>query len=143
MDTISIFDQGIPATSKGDPEDANPIKEFYRILEDVVSFQSHYIRFHSNFSIFLKMCSPWKSILENRTQVLRKHLFVVERNFSNFRVNLKYIYSNFSYKQVKFNMLREESEGFSKLVTELIDNDADLSANEICNRIFSLIGTFA
>ncbi|CAJ0574694.1 unnamed protein product, partial [Mesorhabditis spiculigera] len=46
------------------------------------------------------------------------------------------------YKQLKFNLLREESEGYSKLLTELIDNEADLSSGELAQRILCLIGQF-
>ncbi|CAJ0916857.1 unnamed protein product, partial [Mesorhabditis belari] len=113
LDTISIFDQGIPATSKEDPKDANPIKEFYRILEDV------YIP----------------------EDVLALEINAGKQDPSLTQASIR-CRTKLYYKQVKFNMLREESEGFSKLVTELVDNDADLSANEICNRIFSLIGQF-
>ena len=42
-----------------------------------------------------------------------------------------------SYKQQKFNLLREESEGYAKLVTEL---NQDVSHDVILQNIKSLIG---
>lgn len=51
---------------------------------------------------------------------------------------------DFSYKQQKFNLLREESEGFSKAITEL---NQDFSANNVTSkqlydRLMALIGYF-
>jgi len=43
----------------------------------------------------------------------------------------------FSYKQQKFNLLREESEGYAKLVTEL---NQDVSHEVVLQNIKSLIG---
>ena len=48
-----------------------------------------------------------------------------------------------SYKQQKFNLLREESEGYSKLITELNQEFPDgVSHLEILENIKSLIGMF-
>jgi THO complex subunit 2 len=44
-----------------------------------------------------------------------------------------------SYKQQKFNLLREESEGYSKLITEL--NQREINEHVLQN-IQSLIGKF-
>jgi len=44
----------------------------------------------------------------------------------------------FSYKQQKFNLLREESEGFAKLITEL---NQDVSHEVVLQNIKSLIGS--
>ena len=50
----------------------------------------------------------------------------------------------YSYKQQKFNLLREESEGYSKLITELNqDLPEGVSYLEILENIKSLIGVFA
>jgi len=45
-----------------------------------------------------------------------------------------------SYKQQKFNLLREESEGYAKLITELIQ---DVSHEVVLQNIKSLIGHLA
>ena len=45
-----------------------------------------------------------------------------------------------SYKQQKFNLLREESEGYAKLITELIQ---DASHEVVLQNIKSLIGLTA
>jgi len=48
-----------------------------------------------------------------------------------------------SYKQQKFNLLREESEGYSKLITELNQDFAEgVSCLDILENIKSLIGAF-
>ena len=47
-----------------------------------------------------------------------------------------------SYKQQKFNLFREESEGYSKLIAELgHERPLNVSASLILDRIKSLIGT--
>lgn len=50
----------------------------------------------------------------------------------------------FSYKQQKFNLLREESEGFAKAVTELSQNFAvtKLTSAQLYDRLMALIGYF-
>lgn len=48
-----------------------------------------------------------------------------------------------SYKQQKFNLLREESEGFSKLVTELNQEiTPKLTPEAVLQNIKSLIGRY-
>lgn len=46
-----------------------------------------------------------------------------------------------SYKQQKYNLLREESEGYAKLVTELCQ-DGQFEVDYMLHVIRSLIGTF-
>jgi THO complex subunit 2 len=49
-----------------------------------------------------------------------------------------------SYKQQKFNLLREESEGYSKLITELtIDRTTPNSSDAVLEIVKSLIGRFS
>lgn len=45
----------------------------------------------------------------------------------------------FSFKQVKFNLLREESEGYAKLITELLDNPS-ITVSKALSRLYHLIG---
>ena len=47
-----------------------------------------------------------------------------------------------SYKQQKFNLLREESEGYSKLITELQQDFANsaITYQQVLDNIRSLIG---
>lgn len=49
-----------------------------------------------------------------------------------------------SYKQQKFNLLREESEGFAKAITELNQNFAitKLTSEQLYDRLMALIGYF-
>lgn len=47
-----------------------------------------------------------------------------------------------SYKQQKFNLLREENEGYAKLITELgQDLSGNLTSHIVLENIKSLIGT--
>lgn len=50
----------------------------------------------------------------------------------------------FSYKQQKFNLLREESEGFAKTITELNQKFSmtKLTAEQLYDRLMALIGYF-
>lgn len=66
------------------------------------------------------------------------------KTLCNFISQLLYIF-NFvlcsSYKQQKFNLLREESEGYSKLITELLqDYSGNVSYLKAIDNIRSLIG---
>lgn len=48
---------------------------------------------------------------------------------------------NFSYKQQKFNLLREENEGYAKLIAELgQDLSGNITSDLILENIKSLIG---
>lgn len=47
-----------------------------------------------------------------------------------------------SYKQAKFNLLREESEGYAKLITELMDAGGGIPAKTMMTRVLCLIGEF-
>ena len=57
-----------------------------------------------------------------------------------FTVTFKYCFF-FSYKQQKFNLLREENEGYAKLVTEL-DQDftEEFTYERVLENVRSLIG---
>ena len=51
--------------------------------------------------------------------------------------------SYFSYKQQKFNLLREENEGYAKLITELGQElTPKISARKMLDSIISLIGKY-
>lgn len=47
-----------------------------------------------------------------------------------------------SYKQQKFNLLREESEGYSKLITELGQEMDTINMSSLLENIKSLIGKY-
>ena len=55
--------------------------------------------------------------------------------------NILILHPFYSYKQQKFNLLREESEGYSKLITELQQDLSGVSCQELLDNIRSLIGT--
>lgn len=48
----------------------------------------------------------------------------------------------YSYKQRKFNLFREESEGYSKLIVELNQERPENEVASILEIVKSLIGTF-
>ena len=53
-----------------------------------------------------------------------------------------HILSSASYRQDKFNLLREESEGYSKLAVELGQElDGSLDSSDLLQRVMALIGT--
>ena len=57
-----------------------------------------------------------------------------------FVTSFKFVFSC-SYKQQKFNLLREESEGYSKLITELNQEISEkLTPEQMLQNIKSLIG---
>ncbi len=49
---------------------------------------------------------------------------------------------SYSYKQQKFNLFREECEGYAKLITELNQDLSSVTASEILGMIKSVIGYF-
>ena len=59
---------------------------------------------------------------------------------SNNYYKLTFFYLLYSYKQQKFNLLREESEGYAKLITDLSQDLSDLTAFAMIEIIRSLIG---
>lgn len=58
-------------------------------------------------------------------------------------MNLNFIGLSFSYKQRKFNLFREESEGYSKLIVELNQEiSEDMEWKTVLEIIQSLIGIY-
>lgn len=57
-------------------------------------------------------------------------------------IKTKWIPYNFSYKQRRFNLFREESEGYAKLITELNNESIEhTSVHKVLEIVKSLIGT--
>ena len=57
-------------------------------------------------------------------------------------MNISHVYLFSSYKQQKYNLFREECEGYAKLVTELNQDLSTTSPAEILEVIKSIIGYF-
>lgn len=56
--------------------------------------------------------------------------------------DITFFYFLHSYKQQKFNLLREENEGYAKLITELgQDLSGNITSHLVLESIKSLIGT--
>jgi THO complex subunit 2 len=68
-------------------------------------------------------------------------LIINREQFSQKYVRIK---TRLYYKQQKFNLLREESEGFAKTITELNQNFSitKLTAEQLYDRLMALIGYF-
>jgi THO complex subunit 2 len=67
------------------------------------------------------------------------HLIQSAKTFNQRYVKMK---TKLFYKQQKFNLLREESEGYAKLITELGQSVRHLPAVMVLNNVKSLIGRF-
>ncbi|KAF6022557.1 THOC2 [Bugula neritina] len=99
-------------------------------------------------SNFLQLLEDLKSIMPPsvlKEQLDSDTLEQVGLLFKADDFNKKYIKikTKIYYKQQKFNLLREESEGYSKLITELSpDPSAILSVEDTLKNIKSLIGCF-
>ncbi|GMT17534.1 hypothetical protein PFISCL1PPCAC_8831, partial [Pristionchus fissidentatus] len=74
---------------------------------------------------------------------LRAELEALDANVQANRMQIIRTKTKLFFKQSKFNLLREETEGYSKLVTELLSVDDSLNAAVISQRMLSLIGTFS
>ena len=57
-------------------------------------------------------------------------------------INMNHVYTFSSYKQQKYNLFREECEGYAKLVTELNQDLSTTCPAEILEVIKSIIGYF-
>lgn len=76
--------------------------------------------------------------------VLYYYEIIILKNAQWYRKLFKVVFNTiFSYKQQKFNLLREESEGYSKLITELNpDFGIKNSWEQVLQNIKSLIGQY-
>ena len=64
-------------------------------------------------------------------------------DINKYTVNKKKINTKLIYELNKFNLLREENEGFSRVITELTQSNIDDSnVHSVIENIFSLIGFF-
>jgi THO complex subunit 2 len=90
-----------------------------------------------------KLCS--KELLMERldAQLLEAISLCVAKNFQN---NTSRFQTQRWFRQVKYNLFREESEGYSKLITDLIaffeSPPAEVSVTELSARVQSYIGYF-
>lgn len=87
---------------------------------------------HSFFRRFVLWLCQWISLM---------HL--LQRRTARVIFSLIQWRSYFSYKQQKFNLLREENEGYAKLITELGQElTPKISARKMLDSIISLIGKY-
>ncbi|GMR39861.1 hypothetical protein PMAYCL1PPCAC_10056, partial [Pristionchus mayeri] len=76
-------------------------------------------------------------------ECVRAELECLDANTKDNKLQLIRTKTKLFFKQSKFNLLREETEGYSKLLTELLSLDDTLRATDITQRMLSLIGTFS
>ncbi|KHJ90341.1 hypothetical protein OESDEN_09817 [Oesophagostomum dentatum] len=74
--------------------------------------------------------------------ILKIELDVLDASLPANKQQLVRLKTRLYYKQAKFNLLREESEGYAKLITELMDAGGGLPAKAMMTRVLCLIGQF-
>ncbi|EYC09354.1 hypothetical protein Y032_0061g3295 [Ancylostoma ceylanicum] len=74
--------------------------------------------------------------------ILKIELDVLEASLPANKQQLIRLKTRLYYKQAKFNLLREESEGYAKLITELMDGGGGIPAKTMMTRVLCLIGQF-
>ncbi|KAK6037406.1 hypothetical protein COOONC_25089 [Cooperia oncophora] len=74
--------------------------------------------------------------------ILRIELDVLDASLPANKQQLVRLKTRLYYKQAKYNLLREESEGYAKLITELMDAGGGLPAKTMMTRVLCLIGQF-
>nr|CDJ88670.1 THO complex subunit 2-like [Haemonchus contortus] len=75
-------------------------------------------------------------------EILRLELDVLDASLPANKQQLVRLKTRLYYKQAKYNLLREESEGYAKLITELMDSGGGLPAKTMMTRVLCLIGQF-
>nr|XP_023020410.1 THO complex subunit 2 [Leptinotarsa decemlineata] len=98
----------------------------------------------SNFCAIVKECEKFLSdkLLKERLEIDTLQEVGVLKNNSFYSKFIK-VKTKLYYKQRKFNLFREECEGFAKLVTELANgNSESTSPEELISIVQSLIGCF-
>ncbi|CAJ0590844.1 unnamed protein product [Cylicocyclus nassatus] len=74
--------------------------------------------------------------------ILKIELDVLEASLPTNKQQLVRLKTRLYCKQAKFNLLREESEGYAKLITELMDGGGGIPAKTMMTRVLCLIGQF-
>ncbi|VDK59815.1 unnamed protein product [Cylicostephanus goldi] len=74
--------------------------------------------------------------------ILKIELDVLEASLPTNKQQLVRLKTRLYYKQAKFNLLREESEGYAKLITELMDGGGGIPAKTMMTRVLCLIGEY-
>lgn len=123
---------------------ASIVLDIFHILDTETSSQSEYtIEERSNFSAIVKGSEKIFSekLLKERLEIDTLQEFgIVNKTFYTKFIKIK---TKLYYKQRRFNLFREENEGYAKLMTELnkelTDTDSELNTIEM---VKSLIGCF-
>ncbi|KAF7282444.1 hypothetical protein GWI33_002672 [Rhynchophorus ferrugineus] len=98
----------------------------------------------ANFGFIVKECDKLFSdkLLKERLEIDTLHEFGILKNKAFYSKFIK-IKTKLYYKQRKFNLFREECEGFSKLQTELNKEfNQNTQASDLIDIVHSLIGCF-
>ncbi|VDO23544.1 unnamed protein product [Brugia timori] len=86
-------------------------------------------------------CNMIRILMIVADDVLKCELDILGANEQATRSRVVKTKTRLFFKQVKFNLLREESEGYAKLIAELLDNPS-LSVSKALSRLYHLIGQF-
>ena len=149
----STVDDRIPADQSGaalheilqqQPND-NDRQELQSLVADTINVLDERDWKRSSLRTFIAVAQVSPSVLREELDVeTLQALGLVRHTFSTMR-NRKT--TNLIYRQANFNLLREESEGYSKLITEYfnvshVDNLSDPVAEDAFQRIKALVGSF-
>uniref|UniRef100_A0A158R5S7 THO complex subunit 2 n=1 Tax=Syphacia muris TaxID=451379 RepID=A0A158R5S7_9BILA len=127
----------IQTMNKSDPSVASILVDVLSLLDAEIVATKAKGDLQKRFVELISQLSN-KVVLE---EVLRVELSVMGANDSTMRSRIVKTKTKLFFKQLKFNLFREESEGYAKLLTELLSLTS-LNAQVIVTRIHRLIGQF-
>ncbi|XP_046852760.1 THO complex subunit 2-like [Xenia sp. Carnegie-2017] len=126
-------------------------KEKQSILVDVISIMDVDVQFlgkeeHDQFtslvSALVSTSVVSEELMKERIDVETLESLGLVQSMKRFNTKFIKIKTVLFYKQQKFNLLREESEGYSKLITELGQEMDTINMSSLLENIKSLIGRF-
>ncbi|XP_018897836.2 THO complex subunit 2 isoform X2 [Bemisia tabaci] len=125
------------------PDMPNTILDVINLLDSQTTSGENATEERNNLAYIVKECEKLFSdkLLKERLEIdsLQEMKVLNNRNFYTKFIKVK---TKLYYKQRKFNLFREESEGYAKLITELNQEDSSVNAMYSLETIKSLIGCF-
>lgn len=119
----------------------NTILDVINLLDSQTTSGENATEERNNLAYIVKECEKLFSdkLLKERLEIdsLQEMKVLNNRNFYTKFIKVK---TKLYYKQRKFNLFREESEGYAKLITELNQEDSSVNAMYSLETIKSLIG---
>ena len=150
---MAVIEQRLDATEAGTcvkeilgTESAELIKDSYTFAPHTLFLDSLAILMETNPKLFQPTLRPFLVATEVSPVLMRQildtaslqQLGLLRSNFDRFAIRHA---TNLLYRQANYNLLREESEGYSKLINELYPTNIS-DAEETFERVKALIGTF-